>query len=89
MAQKMSRRNRKALGIRIKPKEGLWIKYQLGLNEISLTNIAERLGVSVPVISAVLRGKRKSAFIEKGVSQALGYSSFETMIAAAHKGGAA
>jgi transcriptional regulator with XRE-family HTH domain len=89
MTQKMSRRKRKALGIRIKPKEGMWIKYQLGLRDISLTDFAQRQGVSTATVSDVLRGKRKSAPIEQGVSKLLGYPSFEQMIAAAHKGGAA
>jgi transcriptional regulator with XRE-family HTH domain len=85
----MSRCKRKAAGIRIKPKEGLWIKYQLGLQEISLSDFANRQGVSTATVSDVLRGKRKSAPIERGVCQILGYPSFETMIAAAHRGGAA
>jgi lambda repressor-like predicted transcriptional regulator len=90
MAQKLTKRKRKALGIRIKPKEGLWIKYQLRLRGISLTDFAKQRGVSIATISNVLRGLRKSAPLELAVVQTLGYPSFERMISAARgKGGAA
>jgi len=82
MAQKMSRRNRKMLGIRIQPKEGLWIIFQLRLKGITQAEIASRLGVRAPTVNQILRGVRRSARIETALYQTLGYPSFEAMIAA-------
>jgi len=82
MAQKLSRRNRKIVGIRIKPNEGLWIVYQLRLKGISQTDMAARLGVTLPTVNLVLRGVRRSTRVEDALYQALGYPSFEAMIAA-------
>ena len=88
MAQKLSRRKRKALGIRIKPREGLWIKYQLGLRGITVIEFGRRYSCGGTTVSNVLRGKRKSAPLETAIYQYLGYPSFEAMIAAARQGGA-
>jgi len=82
MARKLSRSNRKMLGIRIKPKEGLWIYYQLRLKKINQTDLSKKLGINSSTISNVLSGKRRSVRIEEALYQVLGYSSFEAMIAA-------
>jgi transcriptional regulator with XRE-family HTH domain len=90
MAQKLSRRNRKIIGIRIKPKEGMWINYQLRLRDITVTALAERIGVKQCTVSGILTGKRHSTRIENALYQTLGFPSFEAMMAAARgKGGAA
>jgi hypothetical protein len=89
MARKLSRNKRKSLGIRIKPKEGLWVKYQFGLRGITLTAFAQRHGVKEPTVTNVLKGLRKSARLEEAVVQTLGYPSFEAMIAAARGKGKA
>jgi hypothetical protein len=89
MTQTLAKRKRNALGIRINPKEGLWIKYQLGLRGITLTEFGRRYGCKDSTISAVLRGFRKSAPLAAALYRFLGYSSFAAMIAAARgKGGA-
>jgi hypothetical protein len=82
MAQKLSRNKRKTLGIRIKPKEGLWINYQLRLRGITQQSFADRLGVRNATVNLVLYGKRRSVRIETALYQTLGYPSFEDMIAA-------
>ena len=82
MAQKMPRRNRKMLGIRIKPKEGLWVNYQLRLKGINQTDLSRKLGINQSTITNVLAGKRRSVRVEEALYQALGYPSFEAMIAA-------
>jgi len=82
MAQKLSRRNRKMLGIRIKPKEGLWIVYQLRLKGIRPIDLSRKLGVKSSTMSQVLSGIRRSGRIEDALFQTLGYPSFEAMIAA-------
>jgi len=83
MAQKLTRRNRKIVGIRIKPKEGLWIIYQLRLKGISQMDMAAKLGLDVSTVNQILHGVRHSTRIENALYQTLGYSSFEAMIAAA------
>jgi hypothetical protein len=76
------------LGIRIKPKEGLWIKYQLGIRDITLTEFGKQLGVNGSTVSSIIRGFRSSRRIEEAFRQTLGYPSFEAMIAAARGKGA-
>ena len=88
MAQKLSRSKRKTLGIRIKPREGLWINYQLRLAGTRQSDLADRLGIKHSTISHVLSGKRHSTRVETALYQTLGYPSFEAMIAASRgKGG--
>lgn len=82
MAQKMSRRNRKMLGIRINQREGLWIIYQLRLKGIKQSDLCRKLGVKGPTVSQVISGKRRSGLVEEALYQTLGYPSFEVMIAA-------
>jgi len=88
MAQKLSRRNRKIIGIRIKPQEGLWIIYQLRLLGITQTDMAAKLGVKMATVNQILRGVRRSERIETALYQTLGYPTFEAMIARSRgKGG--
>jgi predicted DNA-binding protein (UPF0251 family) len=82
MAEKLSRRKRKIVGIRIKPKEGLWITFQLRLKGISQTEMAARLGISLKTVNDILRGRKHSTRVEDALYQTLGYLSFESMIAA-------
>jgi predicted XRE-type DNA-binding protein len=88
MAQKLSRHNRKIVGIRIKPQEGLWINYQIRLKGLTQTEIANRLGISNRTVNQILRGIRHSTRVENALYQMLGYPSFEAMIAAARGKGA-
>jgi hypothetical protein len=91
MAQKVKRRNREMLGIQIKPKEGLWVNYQLRLKGSGQQKLADQLGVREQSVNQVLYGKRRSGRIEEALYRTLGYPSFEAMLAAArgHDGGAA
>jgi hypothetical protein len=89
MAKKVSRSKRKPLGIRIKPKEGLWIKYQLKLRGMNLLSFAQQHGVCLSTASMVFGGLASSKRLENAMYKLLGYASFEDMIAAARKGGAA
>ena len=81
MAHKLSRRNRKIVGIRIKPREGLWIIYRLKLKGISQADMAAKLQVKASTVNQILHGVRRSARIETALYQTLGYPSFEAMIA--------
>ncbi|MDR2247743.1 MAG: hypothetical protein LBE17_13915 [Treponema sp.] len=83
MAQTLSKSKRKMLGIRIKPKEGLWITYQLRLRGITHRKLAAQLGVRDSTVTQIIRGWRSSRRIEETLYQALGYPSFEAMIIAA------
>jgi transcriptional regulator with XRE-family HTH domain len=83
MAQKPSRNKGKTPGIRIRPKDGLWIVYQLRLAGIRQADFAARLGVSTATVSKVLAGRTKSARIETALCKVLGYESFEAMLDAA------
>jgi len=89
MAQKLSRRNRKMLGIRIKPKEGLWVIFQLRLKGIRQADLCRELGVKSSTMAQVISGVRRSGRIEEALYKTLGYPSFEAMIAASRGKGAA
>jgi hypothetical protein len=83
MAQALSKGKRKMLGIRIKPKEGLWITYQLRLRGITQKKLAAQLGVRASTVGQIISGWRSSRHIETALYQTLGYPSFEAMIIAA------
>jgi hypothetical protein len=87
MSQKLPRSKRKIIGIRIKPKEGLWIAYQLRLNGISQADMAAKLGVKPGTFNSIIRGKRRSTRIEDTLYKTLGYSSFEAMITDCRRNG--
>jgi CRP-like cAMP-binding protein len=70
-------------GIRIKPREGLWINYQLRLRGITHQKLADQLGIRRETVTKIIRGIRHSTRIEDTLYQTLGYPSFEAMIAAA------
>ena len=89
MTGNFSKSKRKAMGIRIKPKEGLWINYRLRLMGITHQNLADRLGVRRDTVTQIIRGIRHSTRIEDALYQTLGYSTFEDMIEASRKAGAA
>jgi hypothetical protein len=77
-------------GVRISPRVGLWVKYQLRLKGISVTAFADILGVTQQSAWMVISGWRTSKRILGAVTQTLGYPSVEAMIAAApDKGGEA
>ena len=82
MTQKLSKNKRKIVGIRIKPKEGLWIIYRLRLMGISQTDFAAKLGVRPQTVNQILCGVARSARIEDALYQTLGYPTFEAMITA-------
>jgi len=88
MAQKLSRNKRKVIGIRIKPKEGMWINYQLRLRGLTHQKLAETLGLKREAVTKIVTGARHSTRVETALYQTLGYSSFEAMIAASRGKGA-
>jgi len=81
MAQKLSRRNRKIVGIRIKPREGMWINYQLRLRGITHQKLADQLGIRRDTVTKIITGARHSTRVEDALYKTLGFQSFEAMIA--------
>ena len=79
-------KRQRALAARIKPSEGLWIKYQLRLRGMTLTDFAKAHGVNRCTASGVFSGLYPSKRLETAMYQLLGYPSFEAMIAAAGGG---
>ena len=89
MAEKLARNKRKAMGIRIKPKEGLWVNYQLKLRGITHQKLADQLGVKRNTVTKIICGACRSARIEDALFQTLGFPSFEAMISASRRQGVA
>ena len=89
MAQKLSRNKRKITGIRIKPREGLWVNYQLKLRGITHQNLADQLGVRRDTVTKIIRGTGRSARIEEALYKTLDFPSFEALIAASRRQGVA
>jgi len=88
MAQKLSKSNRKIVGIRIKPKEGMWINYQLRLRGITHQKLADQLGLKRESVTKIITGCRHSTRVEDALYKTLGYPTFEAMIAASRGKGA-
>jgi len=82
MAQKKFRRNRRMLGNRIGPKDGIWIIYQLRLKGIKQVDLCRKLEVKSSTMTNVIHGRSRSGRIEEVLCQTLGYPSIETMLAA-------
>lgn len=90
MARKVSRAQRKAMGITIPPQKGCWIKYQLNLRKITQEDVAQKAGVSQKMVSHFITGRKNSEKVRRALAETLGYKSFEALIAASrgHDGGA-
>ena len=87
MTQKLPKSKRKAVGIRIKPKEGLYINYQLRLRGITHQNLADQLGLKRESVTKIITGARHSTRVEDTLYQTLGYPSFSAMISDCRKQG--
>jgi len=88
MAYKLSKSNRKTVGIRIKRTEGMWINYQLRLRGITHQKIADQLGIRREGVTKIINGVHHSTRVEDTLYRILGYPSFDAMIAASHGKGA-
>jgi hypothetical protein len=73
------------------PPEGCWIKYQMDLRNVKMTDVARKAHRSVSMVSRVVCGVKKSAKVESALAELLGYPGFEALKAASTqaKGGAA
>jgi len=70
------------MGITITPKKGCYINYMLRVRSITHETIGQRAGVSSQMVSAFLRGVKNSEKVKKAIAEALGFPSFEAVIAA-------
>ena len=82
MARKLSRTRRKAMGITLTPRMGCWIKYQLNLRNLTITAVSQRANVSIAMLSQFLKGFKNSEKVKKALTEVLGYSSYDALIAA-------
>jgi predicted transcriptional regulator len=62
-----------------------WIKYQMALNKITQSDIATIAGCSLPMVSQVIHGRKRSANVQSSLVKALGYDSFKKLIEAADR----
>ncbi|MDR0707945.1 MAG: hypothetical protein LBF60_08760 [Treponema sp.] len=77
------------MGKTITHREGLWIKYQMSLKNLVQADIAAYAKCTQAMASHVIHGRKVSANVSMALSKALGYKSFDELIAACGKGGAA
>jgi len=57
--------------------ESCWIRYRLDLRGIKLEEIAVKAHRSIPLVSKVSSGERRSEKVEAALAEALGYPSWQ------------
>jgi transcriptional regulator with XRE-family HTH domain len=57
--------------------EECWIRYNLNLKNIKLEAIAKKARRSVPLVSRVLSGSRRSEKVQAALAELLGYPSWQ------------
>ena len=82
MARKLSRAERKSLGISMTPRTGCWVFYQLRLRNLTLATVAKKANVHFSMVTHFLKGRKNSDKVKVALSEVLGYASFENLIAA-------
>jgi predicted transcriptional regulator len=58
-----------------------WIKYQMALKGIKQIDIANHAECTCPMVSQVLHGRKRSEKVRGILAQALGYESFDKLLA--------
>jgi transcriptional regulator with XRE-family HTH domain len=76
------------MGKTITHREGQWIKYQMALKNLVQADIAAYAKCTQAMVSHVLHGRKVSANVSMALVKALGYKSFDDLIAAYDTGGA-
>ncbi len=76
-------------GISLTPKSGLWINYQLKLAGLNHDDVARKAGVTRPLVTNVIAGRRSSERVKNALCSALGYPSWQTLVAASRGKGRA
>jgi transcriptional regulator with XRE-family HTH domain len=66
-----------------------WIKYRLALKGLTQADIAARARCSRPMVANVLAGRKASANVTTALVKALGFRSFDELIAGANREGMA
>ena len=70
----------KIYAITPKGNESAWLRYQLDLAGISLSEVAKGIGVTHSAVSFVISGSAHSARIEKEIARIIGYPSWNEML---------
>ncbi|MDR2418011.1 MAG: helix-turn-helix transcriptional regulator [Treponema sp.] len=70
-------------------REKEWIKYRLALKGLTQTDIVDRTGCSRPIVTNVIAGRKVSVNVTTVLVKALGFGSFDELIAAANQEGMA
>ena len=60
-------------------KESCWIRYRLDLGGIRLEEVAKKAHRSIPLVSKVINGERRSEKVEAALSELLGYPSWQNL----------
>jgi hypothetical protein len=91
LAFERAKNHKRKTGITINPRKGCWVNYQLRLAGITQAAVAQRAGCNNRTVSDFLRGRKNSERVRKALADALGYESFEQLLAASrgHDGGEA
>jgi transcriptional regulator with XRE-family HTH domain len=70
------------MGKTITHHEGLWIKYQMAIKNLTQADIAAYAKCTPPMVSHVIHGRKVSANVCLALVKALGYKSLNELIAA-------
>jgi transcriptional regulator with XRE-family HTH domain len=62
--------------------QGAWIGYQLKLAGVTQASIGERVKVSRVMVNRVIHGAASSARVQKAIAKALGFSTWNELLAA-------
>lgn len=81
MSQIPRLRKRKTVHMVPSLEQGAWINYQCKRHQVRHEEIAISAGVSRQMVQQVIYGKRTSARVMKIIAKALGYSSWNEMLA--------
>ena len=70
------------MGKAITPQKGCYISYMLRVRGITQDDVARKAGLTQKSVSAFLRGVKNSEKVKTAIAEALGYPSFEAVVAA-------
>ena len=82
MARKESWSGRIKGGPVITPRLGCWIKYQLDLRNLTYRSVAEKANVSENMVHNFVKARKRSVRVCMALVEALGYESFNALVAA-------
>ena len=72
------------MGKTITPQKGCYIGYMLKVRGITQEDVARRAGLTQRSVSAFLTGVKNSEKVKRAIAEALGFPSFEAVMAASY-----